>query len=57
MSDHAVLEVERLSVSIAGRNVLDDVSFEIRQGEFTGLIGSNGVGRPRCCGPFWDFNA
>jgi zinc/manganese transport system ATP-binding protein len=40
-----VLEVEGLRVSIAGRTILDDVTFEIRPGEFTGLIGSNGVGK------------
>jgi zinc/manganese transport system ATP-binding protein len=40
-----VLEVEGVGVSFSGRTVLDDVSFELRQGEFTGLIGSNGVGK------------
>jgi zinc/manganese transport system ATP-binding protein len=40
-----VLEVEGLRVSLSGRTILDDVTFEIRAGEFTGLIGSNGVGK------------
>jgi zinc/manganese transport system ATP-binding protein len=40
-----VLEVEGVAVSFSGRKVLDDVSFEVRQGEFTGLIGSNGTGK------------
>ncbi len=40
-----VLEVERASVSFAGRTILDDVSFSVNRGEFTGLIGSNGVGK------------
>ena len=40
-----VLEVEGISVSFAGRQILDEVSFEVREGEFTGLIGSNGVGK------------
>lgn len=40
-----VLEVEGVTVRFPGRTVLDGVSFEIREGEFTGLIGSNGVGK------------
>ncbi len=41
----AALEVGDLTVSFAGRVVLDDVSFTMRRGEFTGLIGSNGTGK------------
>ncbi|HEY5304084.1 MAG TPA: metal ABC transporter ATP-binding protein [Acidimicrobiales bacterium] len=40
-----VLEVDDISVSFGARVVLDHVSFEIHPGEFTGLIGSNGVGK------------
>lgn len=40
-----VLEVDDVSVSFGPRVVLDHVSFEIHAGEFTGLIGSNGVGK------------
>ena len=43
--DHPVLEVDHIGVSFSGRRILDDVSFAIRNGEFTGLIGSNGVGK------------
>jgi zinc/manganese transport system ATP-binding protein len=43
--DGPVLEVEDIGVSFAGRTILDGVSFQIRKGEFTGLIGSNGVGK------------
>lgn len=45
MSEPAVLEVDDVSVSFGGRTILDHVSFEVRRGEFTGLIGSNGVGK------------
>jgi zinc/manganese transport system ATP-binding protein len=40
-----VLEVEGVGLSFSGRRILDDVSFEVGPGEFTGLIGSNGVGK------------
>lgn len=40
-----VLAVERLSVSLAGRPVLREISFAIEPGQFTGLIGSNGAGK------------
>jgi zinc/manganese transport system ATP-binding protein len=40
-----VLEVDGISISFSHRKVLDGVSFQIGSGEFTGLIGSNGVGK------------
>lgn len=40
-----VLAVDRVSVRIRGRAVLDDVSFTIHESELTGLIGSNGAGK------------
>jgi zinc/manganese transport system ATP-binding protein len=40
-----VLAVEDVGVRLGGREVLREVSFEIRPGEFTGLIGSNGAGK------------
>jgi zinc/manganese transport system ATP-binding protein len=40
-----ILSVEGVSVRLSGREVLREVSFGIRPGEFTGLIGSNGAGK------------
>ena len=40
-----VLAVDHLSVSIAGRAILQDVDFTLARGEFCGLIGANGSGK------------
>jgi zinc/manganese transport system ATP-binding protein len=45
MNDEPVLQVDDVSVSLSGRRILDHVTFDVRAGEFTGLIGSNGVGK------------
>ena len=49
-SDHIavtpeILRVDQVSVTLAGRQILDEVSFSIQPGEFTGLIGPNGAGK------------
>ena len=40
-----MLTVDGVSVRLGGREVLHDVRFSIRPGEFVGLIGSNGAGK------------
>jgi zinc/manganese transport system ATP-binding protein len=40
-----VLAVDRVGVRLAGRQILDDVTFTVRPGEFVGLIGANGAGK------------
>ncbi|AZO07971.1 ABC transporter ATP-binding protein [Mesorhizobium sp. M3A.F.Ca.ET.080.04.2.1] len=41
----AVLEIERLSASYGGGDVIEDVSLRIPQGEVFGLVGPNGHGK------------
>jgi zinc/manganese transport system ATP-binding protein len=45
MTNDEVLTVEGVSVRLSGRQILTDVRFSLRRGEFAGLIGSNGAGK------------
>jgi zinc/manganese transport system ATP-binding protein len=45
VSTTEVLTVGGVSVSLAGRQILQDVSFTVGAGQFTGLIGPNGAGK------------
>jgi zinc/manganese transport system ATP-binding protein len=45
LTNDAVLAVDGVSVRLSGRQILDDVRFSLRRGEFAGLIGSNGAGK------------
>jgi ABC-type Mn2+/Zn2+ transport system ATPase subunit/ABC-type Mn2+/Zn2+ transport system permease subunit len=40
-----LLRLENISVRLGGRQILSDVGFAIREGEFAGIIGPNGAGK------------
>jgi zinc/manganese transport system ATP-binding protein len=40
-----LLRLDGIGVRLSGRQILEDVSFGIRPGQFTGLIGPNGAGK------------
>ncbi len=45
IAEHAILNVDQVSVALSGRQILDQVSFTVGAGQFTGLIGPNGAGK------------
>jgi zinc/manganese transport system ATP-binding protein len=40
-----LLTLDQIGVRLGGRQVLSDVTFSLRRGEFTGIIGPNGAGK------------
>src|SRR3984885_5085979 len=40
-----LLTLDDIGVRLGGRQVLSDVTFSLRKGEFTGIIGPNGAGK------------
>jgi zinc/manganese transport system ATP-binding protein len=44
-TDSELLALEGIGVRLGGRQVLSDVTFSLRKGEFTGIIGPNGAGK------------
>jgi zinc/manganese transport system ATP-binding protein len=39
------LEVDRVTLELGGRTILDDASFAVKNGEFIGVLGPNGAGK------------
>ena len=44
----ALLEVDNVTMRFGGVTALDEVDFQIKEGEILGLIGPNGAGKTTC---------
>ena len=42
---NTVLEAKNFSISLGGKQVLRDVSFSLRRGEYVAVVGPNGAGK------------
>ena len=40
-----IIKLENISLSFKNRNILDNISFSLNQGQILGLLGPNGVGK------------
>ena len=40
-----IIKLENISLSFKNRNILDNISFNLNQGQILGLLGPNGVGK------------
>ncbi|SPB14960.1 ABC transporter-like protein [Caballeronia novacaledonica] len=44
-TSQAALEVDRVTLALGGREILNDTSFTVTNGEFIGVLGPNGAGK------------
>lgn len=59
MSDDAILKLDHLTMQFGGLKAVDDLSFEVKEGEIFGLIGPNGAGKTtafNCITQFYKSN-
>ena len=42
---NSIIEFDKISLSYANRQILEDISFKINEGQIFGMLGPNGVGK------------
>jgi iron complex transport system ATP-binding protein len=47
-NEQTLLSAHALSVSVPGRQLIDELTFDLRGGEFLAILGQNGVGKSLC---------
>ena len=45
MGNGIILKVENLNVKLAGQVILDNLSFEVKEGDILTILGPNGAGK------------